>query len=231
MVDDRLGFPGGIVWGAAAPRRAAGRGGAVQAKYLTCWLPFTDACPENSCLYLIPRSADPAYLAGDPDREVCGRTASAVFPRAHIFPVALFAHRLFGTVYLGPAAAVDVMKCVPFGVGRPATARVDVTMCVPRHRPRVVRTRTRIRWPRHLLQPPARSGPPIQSPAPEAPPDGRDSRSGSPWLLQWVSPDRYGASIVVVTTGAAAAAAVAFSSKTSVHCLSWQAGRCFSHTA
>jgi hypothetical protein len=21
-----------------------------EAKYLTCWLPFTDACPENSCL-------------------------------------------------------------------------------------------------------------------------------------------------------------------------------------
>ena len=36
-----------------------------EAKYLTCWLPFTDATPENSCLYLIPRSADPAYIVGD----------------------------------------------------------------------------------------------------------------------------------------------------------------------
>ena len=33
-------------------------------KYLTCWLPFTDASPENSCLYVIPKSADPSYMAG-----------------------------------------------------------------------------------------------------------------------------------------------------------------------
>jgi hypothetical protein len=25
------------------------------AKYSTCWIPFTDACPENSCLYVLPR--------------------------------------------------------------------------------------------------------------------------------------------------------------------------------
>ena len=41
-----------------------------EAKYLTCWLPFTDATPENSCLYMIPKSADPSYIAGDPDQEV-----------------------------------------------------------------------------------------------------------------------------------------------------------------
>jgi hypothetical protein len=33
-----------------------------EAKYLTCWLPFTDATPENSCLYLIPKSCDPSYF-------------------------------------------------------------------------------------------------------------------------------------------------------------------------
>lgn len=23
--------------------------------YSTCWVPLTDACPENSCLYVVPR--------------------------------------------------------------------------------------------------------------------------------------------------------------------------------
>jgi len=35
--------------------------------YTTCWMPFTDACPENSCLYVIPAWADPGYRAGDRD--------------------------------------------------------------------------------------------------------------------------------------------------------------------
>eukprot|EP00501_MAST-03F_sp_TOSAG23-6_P001873 GSMAST32.ASY1.ANO1.1951.1 assembled CDS len=30
-------------------------------KYSTCWIPLTDACPDNSCLYVIPRQFDPGY--------------------------------------------------------------------------------------------------------------------------------------------------------------------------
>eukprot|EP00041_Stephanoeca_diplocostata_P005382 m.61093 g.61093 ORF g.61093 m.61093 type:complete len:498 (+) comp15752_c0_seq1:288-1781(+) len=34
-------------------------------KYTTCWLALSDATPENSCLYVIPRPFDPGYSAGD----------------------------------------------------------------------------------------------------------------------------------------------------------------------
>jgi len=34
-------------------------------RYATCWLPLTDACPENSCLYMLPAHADPGYHDGD----------------------------------------------------------------------------------------------------------------------------------------------------------------------
>jgi len=39
------------------------------AMYSTCWIPFTHATPENSCLYVIPRHADPGYFEGDPEEE------------------------------------------------------------------------------------------------------------------------------------------------------------------
>ncbi|MDP2435412.1 MAG: hypothetical protein Q8P67_06685 [archaeon] len=35
--------------------------------YATCWLPFTDACSDNSCLFVLPKWADPGYHEGDPD--------------------------------------------------------------------------------------------------------------------------------------------------------------------
>ena len=35
------------------------------AKYATQWLALTDATPENSCLYVIPRQFDPGYEEGD----------------------------------------------------------------------------------------------------------------------------------------------------------------------
>jgi len=39
-------------------------------KYSTCWIPFTDACPDNSCLHVIPRGDDPGYFEGDdPDSD------------------------------------------------------------------------------------------------------------------------------------------------------------------
>ena len=35
------------------------------AKYVTMWLALTDATPENSCLYVIPKQFDPGYTKGD----------------------------------------------------------------------------------------------------------------------------------------------------------------------
>ncbi|KAL9183439.1 hypothetical protein ACHAXT_004295 [Thalassiosira profunda] len=36
-----------------------------QAKYVTHWVALSDATPENSCLYVIPRQFDPGYTGGD----------------------------------------------------------------------------------------------------------------------------------------------------------------------
>ena len=36
-----------------------------QAKYITHWIALADATPENSCLYVIPKTCDPGYLQGD----------------------------------------------------------------------------------------------------------------------------------------------------------------------
>lgn len=35
------------------------------AKYVTHWIALSDATPENSCLYVIPRQFDPGYFEGD----------------------------------------------------------------------------------------------------------------------------------------------------------------------
>jgi len=37
------------------------------AMYATAWVALTDATPENSCLYVIPRPRDPGYFEGDDD--------------------------------------------------------------------------------------------------------------------------------------------------------------------
>ncbi len=37
------------------------------AMYTTAWVALTDASPENSCLYVIPRRQDPGYYEGDDD--------------------------------------------------------------------------------------------------------------------------------------------------------------------
>jgi len=37
------------------------------AKYVTMWVALTDATPENSCLYVIPKQFDPGYTEGDGD--------------------------------------------------------------------------------------------------------------------------------------------------------------------
>ncbi len=36
-------------------------------RYATCWLALTKACPDNSCLYMLPAWADPGYMSGDLD--------------------------------------------------------------------------------------------------------------------------------------------------------------------
>ena len=38
-----------------------GGGACAQPKYATCWIALTDAVPDNSCLYMIPRGHDPGY--------------------------------------------------------------------------------------------------------------------------------------------------------------------------
>lgn len=40
-----------------------------QAKFVTHWIALSDAAPENSCLYVIPKSQDPGYTEGDIDDE------------------------------------------------------------------------------------------------------------------------------------------------------------------
>jgi hypothetical protein len=39
------------------------------AKFATQWIALTDATPENSCLYVIPKGSDPGYLGGDTEDE------------------------------------------------------------------------------------------------------------------------------------------------------------------
>ena len=36
-------------------------------RYSTCWYALTDAYPDNGCLYMLPRHADPGYYKGDDD--------------------------------------------------------------------------------------------------------------------------------------------------------------------
>lgn len=36
-----------------------------QAKYVTLWIALTNATPQNSCLYVIPKQYDPGYMKGD----------------------------------------------------------------------------------------------------------------------------------------------------------------------
>jgi hypothetical protein len=40
-----------------------------QAKFITHWIALSDATPENSCLYVIPKKYDPGYTEGDTEVE------------------------------------------------------------------------------------------------------------------------------------------------------------------
>ena len=37
-------------------------------RYTTAWIPLTDATPNNSCLYVVPRHADPGYGSNEDGR-------------------------------------------------------------------------------------------------------------------------------------------------------------------
>ena len=50
---------------AEATSSAAGGAGTGPSRYTTAWIALTDATPENSCLYCVPREHDPGYAEGD----------------------------------------------------------------------------------------------------------------------------------------------------------------------
>ncbi|GLC45737.1 hypothetical protein PLESTB_000504000 [Pleodorina starrii] len=71
--------------------------------YSTCWVPLTDACPENSCLYMVPRWADPGYFKGDdddgPDPLNVALASKEAFQSIRAFPAVagsaiVFTHRI-----------------------------------------------------------------------------------------------------------------------------------------
>ena len=41
------------------------------AQYTSCWLAVTEANPDTSCLYVIPRGKDPGYLPGVRTTPLC----------------------------------------------------------------------------------------------------------------------------------------------------------------
>jgi hypothetical protein len=82
------------------------------AMYTTVWVPLTDATPERSCLYCVPRPLDPGYHAGDaePTDPVRGAvTCAGDFQKVLALPAAAgsvvaFSHRLlhWGSTPLDP---------------------------------------------------------------------------------------------------------------------------------
>jgi len=72
-----------------------------QPKYSTCWMPLTDACPDNSCLYVLPASKDPGYHTGDTEEDPLMRalTNKEAFQHIKCLPaeagsVLMFSHRI-----------------------------------------------------------------------------------------------------------------------------------------
>ena len=60
--------------------------------YITCWMPLSSATPESSCLYFVPRAADPGYAQegaeegegeGENESESPGQAAPRALPPAH----------------------------------------------------------------------------------------------------------------------------------------------------
>lgn len=75
---------------------------ATGSKYTTVWVALTDAVPDNSCLYVVPRSADPGYATGDPPGggdPLATAVATSGFQSVRALPLlaggaAVFTHRI-----------------------------------------------------------------------------------------------------------------------------------------
>ena len=52
------------------------QGGSYDAMFVTHWIALTDATPENSCLYMIPKDLDPGYFNGDGMKDTTTTTAA-----------------------------------------------------------------------------------------------------------------------------------------------------------
>ena len=104
-------------------------------KYATAWVALTDASPDNSCLYFIPRDADPGYTAGDDCAAVaalgggdalhaCLPTAEAM-QRIRAVPAAagsavLFSHRTFHWGSSGRRGCTVPRVAMSFGAACPS---------------------------------------------------------------------------------------------------------------
>jgi hypothetical protein len=73
-----------------------------QAKFVTQWIALSEATPQNSCLYVIPKPHDPGYVNGDTEEEDPLRRAlpnKEAFPHIRALPRTigqsiLFTHRI-----------------------------------------------------------------------------------------------------------------------------------------
>lgn len=72
-----------------------------QAKYVTLWTALSDATPENSCLYVIPKQYDPGYATGDGEKDPLHRALPTKESYQHIRALpcesgdsVLFTHRI-----------------------------------------------------------------------------------------------------------------------------------------
>jgi hypothetical protein len=87
-----------------------------EAKFVTQWIALTDATPENSCLYMIPKGSDPGYKGGDTEDEDPLRRAlpnKEAFQQIRALPrqqgqSVLFTHRV---IHWGSAR--DPLSCQP----------------------------------------------------------------------------------------------------------------------
>ena len=67
--------------------------------YCSSWLALTNATPDNSCLYVLPKANDVDYLVAGDSTDRCLSTATAVWPNVVAQPLAAggmltFSHRL-----------------------------------------------------------------------------------------------------------------------------------------
>ena len=104
-------------------------------KYATAWVALTDASPDNSCLYFIPKDADPGYSAGDDCAAVAslggGDALRACLPtpeamqRIRAVPAAagsavLFGHRTFHWGSAGRRGCTAPRVAMSFGAACPS---------------------------------------------------------------------------------------------------------------